>query len=198
MKNLATYLLESEQTYEFKIKIAGIECTNDVMDRVEHALAAFDVATVSKAKRLPICDKPLDFPSFGPVEVSLITATLKYPCTDAQIRAALGNQGRFPLANIVVVPKNAPEELRREEEGVDNCEDETKQNKKKAKALLDTELESPEGGQVQVGQKRLDSMLKELESQKLEFEKTEKTDSKTTNDTPQNNTSPSGSRKGAK
>ena len=77
MKNLAAYLAESEKTYDFKIKIAGIEMNNDALDRLEHSLKGFDVAKISKPNRLPICDKPLDFPSFGPVEVSIITASLK-------------------------------------------------------------------------------------------------------------------------
>ena len=196
MKSLTHYLLESEQkTYDFRIKIAGIELNNDALDRIEHALQAYDIATMSKPKRLPICTKSLDFPTFGAVEVSIISASLKYPCNDQQIRTALGVQGRFPVSNIVVVPANSPEELRREEDDVDTCdEDETKQTKKKKEALLSSdELESNSEGQPQVGQKRLDTMLKELEkdrTNKIEFEKTEKTNSKTTNELPQDNTSP--------
>ena len=193
MKNLASYVTDTEKTYDFKIKIAGIELNNDALDRIEHALKGFDVAKISAPKRLPICDKPLDFPSFGPVEVSILTATLKYPCTDDQIRTALGNQGRFPLANIVVIPKNQPEELRREED--EACDkDEPKTNKK---SKLETEIETVKVGQIQVGMQRVENMLKELESRRFEFAaKDKEAKGKTTNDTPMNNKSVVG--KGAK
>ena len=155
-----------------------------MQDNIEHALNSFDVATISKAKHLPVTDKCLDFPSFSKCDVYLINASLKYPCTDEQIRQVLGSQARLPLANIVVVPKNSPEELRREEE----AGDETKTDKK-SKSILEKEIENVESGQPQVGQKRIDSMLKDLKSTKFEFEKTEKASDKSTNDLPQNNTS---------
>jgi hypothetical protein len=200
MKNFTQYLLESEQkTYDFKIKLANIDVTSDVEDRIEHALEAFEIASISKAKHLPVSDKNYDFPKFDKCDVWLIQASLKYPCTDAQIREVLGTQGRLPLANVVVVPKDQPEELQREKD----AGDETKLNKdsKDGKnALLAKDIEEVEGGQVQVGQKRVDSMLKDLAkaSTKLEFEKKEKVDSKDTNSLPQNNKSPVAGRKGSK
>ncbi len=194
MKNFTQYLLESEQkTYEFKIKIANLTVDNDVQDRIEHALGAFDVATVSKAKHLPVQDKNLDFPKFEKCDVYLINATLKYPCTDDQVRAALGAQGRIPLANIVVTPKNQPEELMRDEDAGDEKTD-------KKESLLQKEIEKISGGQVQVGQQKVDSMMKELSkaTTKHEFAKKEKVDTKSTNDLPQNTKSPVVGRKGAK
>jgi len=192
MKSLAQYIVESEQTYEFKIKIATIEVDDAMLDRIEHALAAYDVATISKPKHLPITAKNYDFPSIKSCcDITILNATLRCPCTDEQIRAALGAQGRIPLANIVVTPKNQPEEMRRDEE-----EDETTQKNKEA--ILTKDLENVSGGQDQVGGKRLDSMLKELETRKMEFEVTPEKAPKTSNDFPQNNKSPTGSRKGSK
>jgi hypothetical protein len=192
MKNFTQYLLESEdKTYEFKIKIANMEVDNEVQDRIEHALDAFDVATVSKAKHLPIQDKNLDFPKFGKCDVYLINAKLKYPCTDDQIRQAIGTQGRLPLANIVVTPANQPEELMREEGAGDEKTD-------KKESLLQKEIEKISGGQVQVGQQKVDSMMKELSkaTAKHEFAKTEKVSTKSTNDLPQNTKSVVAARKG--
>lgn len=188
MKNLADYVMQFEKTYEFKIKIAGIELNNDALDRIEHALKSFDVAKLSAPKRLPICDKPLDFPSFGPVEVSILTATLKYPCTDEQIRTALGNQGRFPLGNVVVVPCNSPEEQRRDDE--DSAKNEAEPKEPTGKSILEKEIEMVKDTQIQVGMSRVDSMLKDLESRRMEFDSKEKTKkAKTTNDEPMNNKS---------
>ena len=170
--------------YEFKIKIAQLEIDNDVLDRIEHALKAFDLQSISKPKHLLIVDKCVDFPSLGTCEVSMLTAVLKYPCTDEQVRTAIGNQGRIPLANVVVIPANSPEELRREE---DAGKDET--TKKEAILTKDISKEKLEDVQPLVGMKKVESMLKELESQRMEFAKKEKVDLKTTNDFPQNNKS---------
>jgi len=56
------------------------------------------------------------------------------------------------------------------------------------------ELEDVPGGQELVGQQRIGSMMKELESRKYEIAGKEKSDSKTLNDAPMNSVSPVGSR----
>lgn len=160
MKPLSHYLTESKQTYDFKIKIASIEINNDVLDRIEHALNSFEVSNLSKPKRLPIKSQNLDFPSLQNCEVSLIIASLNYPCTDEQVRQAISKQAMLPLASIVVTPKDQPEELLRDA----SAEDETT-DKNKA-AILTKELEHTSGGQIQVGAKRVESLLKELETQR--------------------------------
>ncbi len=48
MKSLVEYLLESEKLYEFKIKLAVPEIPSELMDRIEHALSAFEVSRISK------------------------------------------------------------------------------------------------------------------------------------------------------
>jgi hypothetical protein len=193
MKNFTAYLMESEaeNTYEFKIKLANVELTDEILDNIEHALKAFDLDKISKPKHLPVTAKNFDFPKFELCDIHILDATLKYPCTDQQIRQTLSSQGRIPLDRIVVVPKNSPEELLRDEAG-----DETTTTNKEA--LLTKELEKTESGQPLVGTQRLQSMLKDLESQKLEFAKTEKVDTKSTNDLPQNNKSPMVALKGKK
>jgi len=190
MKNFTHYLLESEEkTYDFKIKIADVEMTNEIQDQIEHALNAFEVSTISKPKRLPICNKSPEFPTFENCEVSIINASLKYPCNDAQVLQALLTHGRLPAGRVKVVPKNQPDEEL-------DLDDENQDETKKKDAVLTKDLETVTGGQVQVGQKRLDSMLKELETERkssdrvTKFEKTEKVDTKSTNDLPQNNKSP--------
>lgn len=183
MKSLVEYILDHDKVYEFKIKLAVPEVPTELMDRIEHALSSYEVTRISKPKHLPVVARNLDFPQHGACDVFLITVALKYPCTDAQIRAVLGSQGRISLGDIVVVPANQPEELRRDEEA------EVDPDKKKD-ALLDTELEAGESGQPQVGQQRLGSMLKELESKKFEFAAKPEATAKTTNDLEQNTVSP--------
>ena len=189
MKNYTQYLLEeANKTYDFKIKISELEVNDELLDKVEHALSAFEIANMSKPKRLLIKAKNLDFPSKENCEITLLNVSLKYPCNDEQVRVALGTQGRIPLANIVVVPKNSPEELRREED--ESAEDET--TNKKKEPILTKELENISGGQIQVGQQRLESMLKELEQSRIKTEFAAKGvgEAKTSNDLPQNNKTP--------
>ena len=159
MNPLSKYILDSEKKFEFKIKLA-LEVTNEVLDRIEHALNAFGLESLSKPKSLPITAKNLDFPSVDHAQIYLLQATLKYPCTDEQIRATLAAQGRLPLSCIVVYPKDHPEVERRdldqENEGKDS------------KALLDTEDLGGDSAQDRVGQKRID-FLKDLQTRKYEF-----------------------------
>lgn len=159
MKSLTSYLLEDQQTYDFKIKFANIELSNEVLDRIEHALSAYELVKMSKAKSLPIVEKSLDFPSLANCEVKMIIVSLKYPCTDQQLRTAISQQGRIEMASVVVIPKNSPEELMRDECCV---ADET--NDKNKEPTLTKELEQISGGQIQVGMARVESLLKELEA----------------------------------
>lgn len=176
MKSLISYIVEDKQTYDFKIKIANLALTNDVLDRIEHALGAFELASMSKPKDLLIKAQNIDFPALKNCEVKMILVSLKYPCTDEQVRAAISNQGRLPLASVVVIPKNSPEELRRDE--CDATDETTNKNKE---PILTKELEQISGGQIQVGMQRVESLLKELDATRTKV--------KTTNDLPQNNAS---------
>jgi hypothetical protein len=186
MKPFLHYLTESQHTYEFKIKIADIEPTPEMLDHLEHALKAYDLESISKPKRLPIQDH-IDFPQMGPIEVYVMDVVLKYPCNDAQLRQTVHDQGRFPLANIMVVPKNHPEELRRDEEAA--------ASDKKPEAILTKDLEDTGvKGEDFHGKKQIDSMLKELTTRKYEFAEKEPTKVKTTNDLPVGEKSPIGSK----
>jgi len=185
MKSLVEYILNEEKEYEFKIKLATPEVSSEMLDRVEHALSSFGVSRISKPKHLPITSRNFDFPQHGACDVFLITVALKYPCTDDQIRSVLGSQGRISLGDIVVIPANQPEELRRDDE----IDAELNPPKKK-EALLNTEIETTESGQPQVGTKRIESMMKELESRKQEFAAKVEPAAKSMNDAPQNNVSP--------
>lgn len=187
MKTFLSYLTECAQKYEFKIKIAGYEIDGDVQDKLEHALKAYGLESISKPKHLPITDKHIDFPSLGNIDVYLMNVVLTYPVTDAQLRQTVSEQGRFPLGSIVVIPKNQPEEM---------CRDaEAEASDKEKKALLDTEDLGGESAQDVAGQKRIDSMLKELETRKYEIEGKAEKAQKSTNDSPMNNKSPVASKK---
>jgi hypothetical protein len=110
MKNFLTYLSEVQKTYEFRIKIANCD-PKDKLDGLKIGLAEYAVESVGAPKRLPIKANDIDFPSIPNVEVFLMDAVLKYPVNDAQLRVIVAERLGCPLANVVVVAKNNPEEI---------------------------------------------------------------------------------------
>ena len=60
MKSFRSYLVESEQTYKFRIKLAN-ELSAETMDALETALEKYEVASISKPKKTPIQEHPMDF-----------------------------------------------------------------------------------------------------------------------------------------
>ena len=60
MKSFRSYLVESEQTYKFRIKMAE-KCDDEKMDALETALQKYDMKSISKPKKTPIQEHPMDF-----------------------------------------------------------------------------------------------------------------------------------------
>jgi hypothetical protein len=192
MKNFINYLMDSQKTYEFRIKIADIDPAEH-MDRLENALEAFGLDSVSKPKRLPIMESDIDFPSFRNCQIFIMDAVLTYPCNNDQVRAMIAERACIPAANIFVVPKNHPEEIWRWNE---NGESELREYVQ-GEAVLDKPYEDdPEAKAAGVGYASFTSILKELNAVKQEVaEGAAKTEAaKTTNELPQGNESPVGSK----
>lgn len=110
MKSFLQHLTESQKTYEFRIKLADID-PDEHMDRLESALDAYGLDSISKPKRLPIKENDIDFPSKKNCQIYLIDVVLTYPVNDAQLRAIIGERCCFNPACVIVVPKNHPEEI---------------------------------------------------------------------------------------
>ena len=62
MKNFIKHLQESQKTYEFRIKLADIDPA-EKGDMLKNALDAYGLQSISEAKRLPIKETDIDFPS---------------------------------------------------------------------------------------------------------------------------------------
>jgi hypothetical protein len=110
MKNFLKYLSEVQKTYEFRIKIANCD-PKDKLDGLKVGLAEYAVESVGTPKRLPIKANDIDFPSIPNCEVFLMDAVLKYPVNDAKLRAIVAERLGCPIANVVVVPASHPEEI---------------------------------------------------------------------------------------
>ena len=61
MKSFKSYLVESEQTYKFRIKMAEKLRVTKRMDALEAALEKYDMKSISKPKKTPIQEHPMDF-----------------------------------------------------------------------------------------------------------------------------------------
>ena len=183
MKNFLQHLTESQKTYEFTIKIADIDPA-DIIDRLKAALDAYGLESLSKPKRLPIKANDIDFPSLSNCQLYIMYAVLTYPVNDAQLRAIVSERGAIPASNIVVVPKNHPEEVWRW-----NATGESEIREfKKGEAVLDKpyEADCPSAAEASKAYSQ-GSFLKELSATVA------KSDGKTTNDIPTGDISPIGS-----
>jgi hypothetical protein len=98
-------------------------------------------------------------------------AVLKYPCYEAQLRAIIAERAGIPQANILVVPKNHPEEQRRwNEDGASDIHE-----YKQGEAVLDKEYEdNAEAKAASDSYAKAESILKELSTPKVETESKEK------------------------
>jgi hypothetical protein len=180
MKNFSQYLMESQRQFAFRVKVAGHDLDKDVLDRIERSLGMYDLADISKPKRLPISHTN-EFPNLGAVQREVFDIKINYPANPPMIAQAIHNGTGIPACCIMVVDPDSDE--------VENViYDE------KGESILDKE-ELPPGAkdaQNKVGEKRILDFMKELETNKttkVELAAKEKVDSKTTNDLPQNNKS---------
>jgi hypothetical protein len=183
LKPFQTYIFELSKPSEFRIKLAGINPTGEVMDKIKNALEAYQLESVSAVKSLPI-QEHRDFPQWGgPCEAYQFDVTLTYPTTNIVVRQLIKERAGINVDWINVRNLNEA-----------NYTDEAEANGKDHEgALLDeTELKDAPDAQALAGQSRIGSLLKELESRKFEFAQESKETGKTTNNAPMGNKSPVG------
>ena len=150
MKSFKHYLTESKKVYEFKIKIAG-ECPSDCAVYIKQALSKYNVESCSEGKRTPIQERVEGFPNLSNVEVTIFDVTTSYPATTAEVRAAVAECSKTPLANVIV--RNLAEE---EENELNHAHDQAS-----GESLLNKDYEKS-NNQDMVGEKHKLSFLKEL------------------------------------
>lgn len=197
MKSLHAYIAERNTNYEFRIKVAK-QNPSEVMEEIKNALDAYELVNITAPKSLPI-QEHREFPKWGACECWQFEATVAYPTTSVQI-AQLLKERTGMLADWVCVygKQQAEQNEYAENYGKDH----------EGSLLLNSELKDVPGGQELVGEKRKDSMLKELDNQSpkmvaLESDPaltstraTQKTKAaQTTNQLPQGTSSPMGNHK---
>lgn len=85
MKSLRHYLMESQKTYKYTIKIAG-DCDDKLLDMFKYNLSKFDPVKIEEPKTTPIQKKVIGFDDLENESVTIIKAEFKYPATEPMIQ----------------------------------------------------------------------------------------------------------------
>ena len=153
MKSFKEYLIESKQTYDFKIKIVGEQ--EDASDKIKTALSKFNVESISEPKGTPIQETQIDFPSHNNVSATIFDVVLSYPATKLEIQSIVSNA--LNVSEDCIKVRSSSDE---KEENLNHEHDE-----KSGKAILGTDYEK-ENNQDLVGDKHVMGLLKELSKTK--------------------------------
>ena len=198
MQKFQDYFYNAKKPYEFRIKIANMDINKaDVMEAIKNALDAYEVETITAPKRLPV-QEHRDFGKLGPCEVHVIDVVLNYPTIAEQVRQLVINRALVPNYCICVETMGQAQN--------EDLVNETilAQAEGEGAVLEKTELPTVADAQEVAGQKRVDSLLKELMaepmSQAYEIAGTDTTVggdkqssyAKTTNDLPMGDVAPVG------
>lgn len=159
MKPFTQYLQEMNKLFEFCIKVANCDMDKDQVDRLKGALRGYSVESVGKPKRLPI-QEHADFMGLGPCECHIVEVALRYPVVTDQVQQIAAEALGVPRKQVCV----------RTRAQMENAEPvEPTKKAKDGSVLNNPDLESDPKAQDLVGEKRQESMLKELETRKYEF-----------------------------
>jgi len=116
MKLFSQLLKESVRTYNYSIKL-NFNPTDDVMDKIEQALAKYQLVDISKPKSRPISRVDKDFPGLNP-EVYTIDVSLAYPGSSNMVRHTVASIG-LELQNVAVVSTDHEASVDAEENLID-------------------------------------------------------------------------------
>jgi len=158
MKSFTEILNESKRVYEFKIGIAG-ELPDQCEEDIKSCLQKYSVVSLSKPKKTPIQERPLDFPQLENTEVHYYTVEVNYPTTPDVLQEYIGDCCGIDQSHIIV---RRPGEM--QEKYQEMPEDTTYESK------LNTEDMGGESAQESVGDNRVMDLLKELEVARKERE----------------------------
>lgn len=158
MKNFVDFLSESKKTYPFKIGVAGV-LPEGFAENLEMSLKKYDIASISKGKKTPIQDRPLDFPQLQNTEVTYFEVELNYPTTTQVMKEYVGHCCNIPQSHIIVRNPAEPQELYQ-----------TRKEDEVYEPLLTKEDMGGPSAQKDVGENRVMELLKELEKARKERE----------------------------
>lgn len=166
MKRLDQYLMESQKTYEFRMKTI-VELTDEQLDKIETHLRKYEAFDIETPKRTIMQSAPMDFYNSGACEVFIIDFKTKLPVSPQvlinEIVSKIGiSEGDIRIRNRAE-PLDEIDEKYREDSL--RTEDDIKKEKKK-KALLNDpdykEVKNPKADDYH-GEKHKTKFMRELE-----------------------------------
>jgi hypothetical protein len=95
MKSFASYLAESERTYNYRIKLCGDASTEQIKE-LQGKLDQFAPVKIGSVKNTPIQRALADFPAFQNEPVTMFDVSLKYPAVEPQIKQLVQLMGMDP------------------------------------------------------------------------------------------------------
>ena len=114
MTNFKQYLAESTKEYDYRIKVAG-DLSEDFAARLETALKKYEVKSLSKGKKTPIQEVPLDFPNLKNTAVTIFELKTSYPASVFEMHSYISNIMRLQPNQLVVRKPGEPTEQYQEE-----------------------------------------------------------------------------------
>jgi hypothetical protein len=168
MTDFKQYLAESTKEYNYKIKVAS-DLSEDFGSKLETVLKKYEVKTLSKGKKTPIQEVPLDFPHLKNEAVTIFELTTMYPASVFEMRTLVADSMRLHPNQIVVRKPGEPTEEYQEEMKA------KAEKKSEFKSMLQ-DVEYKDAPRVKAdevyGDRANQSLLKELlkdRKQKIEF-----------------------------
>ena len=85
MKTFHQYIVESERTYNYRIKILG-DVPAGFVKNLEEKIAQFDVVSMSRPKTTPVQKLIKDFPGEENQSMTFVDVDFRYPAIEPQIK----------------------------------------------------------------------------------------------------------------
>ena len=114
MTDFKQYLAESTKEYDYRIKVAG-DLSEDFSSKLETALKKYEVKSLSKGKKTPIQEVPLDFPNLKNTAVTIFELKTSYPASVFEMHSYISNIMRLQPNQLVVRKPGEPSEEYQEE-----------------------------------------------------------------------------------
>lgn len=109
MKSFYEYVAESQKSHKYRLKTLLV-VDDHFMDRLETALAKYDLVDVSRPKKTILQNYPLDFVGITSAEIYIIEFTTRIPTTSQALLQELTSLFHCPEKYIVVRGQNEPVE----------------------------------------------------------------------------------------
>ena len=155
MKSFAEYFAINKPKYEFTVRLANCNFDSDMKKKLEGGLGAYVVESIGETRRLPIREHA-EFPSLGACDVHVMQVSVKYPVVSDQLRQRIAESLGISASTVFV--RTVLEEQ--------NFEPVAPPKKSADGSILTNPDLGGESGQHLVGEQRLESMIKELETRK--------------------------------